>query len=84
VREDIQFWATLHGAHFSIEDVLRGVGLETKEALRTGKLSAGQKKRLALAKLIISHKPIWLLDEPSAAARSISSSTRLLTLSAGT
>ena len=112
VREDLKFWARLHGAHLSLEGVLSWVGLETKGTLRTGKLSAGQKKRLALAKLIISHKPIWLLDEPAAAmdevgtalidglleahiarggaaiiasheaARSISSSTRLLTLRA--
>lgn len=111
VREDLRFWARLHGADIPLDDVLRGVGLEAKANLRTGKLSAGQKKRLALAKLIISNKPIWLLDEPAAAmdevgtalidclleahinrggaaiiatheaARSISSSTRLLTLS---
>lgn len=66
-QEDLQFWAALHRAQLSSGDVLADVGLETKKHVPTGKLSAGQKRRLALAKLILSNKPVWLLDEPAAA-----------------
>jgi heme exporter protein A len=32
-----------------------------------GYLSAGQQRRIALARLLVSHRPLWLLDEPTAA-----------------
>jgi len=66
-REDLDFWAKLYQTQISSDETLNVVGLNTKTHVRTGKLSAGQKRRLAMAKLIISGKPIWILDEPAAA-----------------
>ena len=66
-REDLEFWAKFYRSRLSIDAALDDVGLTLKADLKTGKLSAGQKRRLALAKLLISHKPVWLMDEPGAA-----------------
>jgi len=46
---------------------LAAVGLAHVAHLPVAYLSAGQKRRVALARLIVSHRPIWLLDEPAAA-----------------
>ncbi len=65
--EDLAFWASIYGVQDLIELTLNSVGLAAKGSVPTQKLSAGQRRRLALAKLIISRKPIWVMDEPSAA-----------------
>lgn len=46
---------------------LARVGLEKLHALAVRRLSQGQKQRLGLARLCLSKRPVWLLDEPSAA-----------------
>ncbi|MFK8013050.1 MAG: cytochrome c biogenesis heme-transporting ATPase CcmA [Marinicellaceae bacterium] len=46
------------------EKALENVGLAGYEYQFAGSLSAGQKKRLALARLLIVNHPIWILDEP--------------------
>lgn len=66
-REDLNFWASLYGASAMVTATLEKVGLTAKADVPTGKLSAGQKRRLALAKLITAQKPIWIMDEPAAA-----------------
>jgi len=66
-REDLKFWSGFFQTRISVNEALSAVGLSTKSNVRTGRLSAGQKRRLALAKLIVSEKPLWLLDEPAAA-----------------
>jgi len=43
------------------------VGLARLAGLDAGYLSAGQSRRLALARLLVSLRPLWLLDEPTAA-----------------
>ena len=48
-------------------DVLKKVGLEKFENELVGKLSAGQKKRIALSLLFITQSKVWLLDEPFSA-----------------
>ena len=48
-------------------ELLAVVGLEDRANVPCGKLSAGQKRRLSLARLILSQKPIWIMDEPTAA-----------------
>lgn len=48
----------------AILDALAQIGLEGFEDLPTRMLSQGQKKRVALARLILSKAPLWILDEP--------------------
>jgi heme exporter protein A len=48
-------------------EVLDRVGLTRQADLPCRYLSAGQRRRLALARLVISERPLWLLDEPFAA-----------------
>jgi heme exporter protein A len=66
-RETLRFFAALQGVSVDADDVLRSVGLAQARDLPCQYLSAGQKKRLALARLKTSGRPLWLLDEPLAA-----------------
>ena len=60
--ENLQFWARFNGGDADL--ALRAFGL-TRLADRPARmLSAGQKRRLALGRLALSHAPLWLLDEP--------------------
>lgn len=47
-----------------VETVLTLLQLEQQKNKQANYLSAGQKRRLALARLFLSHKPLWLIDEP--------------------
>jgi len=68
VAENLRFWAALNGnPPEAIAPALETVGLAPIADLDAGHLSAGQTRRLALARLIISNRPIWLMDEPTAA-----------------
>jgi heme exporter protein A len=67
VAEQLTFFAGLYGAAPAIAPALESVGLTRQGDLPCRYLSAGQKKRLALAQLKISRRPLWLLDEPLAA-----------------
>ena len=66
-RESLAFWADMMDVHDDADRVLSAVGLSTRADVRTGALSAGQKRRLALARLMLSQKPLWVMDEPTAA-----------------
>lgn len=64
VRENLQFSARLANAYQSVETAISTLGL-TECAGQTGRtLSAGQRKRTALARLVLSQADLWLLDEP--------------------
>jgi len=65
--ENLRFFASLYAARADTESALRDVGLTAAAELPGRYLSAGQKKRLALARLKISNRPLWLLDEPLSA-----------------
>jgi heme exporter protein A len=68
VTETLAFWAAINGASgLSPRDALDRVGLGHIAGLDAGYLSAGQQRRLVLARLLVSYRPVWLLDEPSAA-----------------
>ena len=72
VAENLDFWRAFlgnigSGAGLSIEDAAEAVGLSGITHLPFGYLSAGQQRRFAFAKLLVSHRPVWILDEPTAA-----------------
>jgi heme exporter protein A len=67
VGEQLEFFARLYGAPVAVPAVLDRVGLARQRELPCRYLSAGQKKRLGLARLIVSGRGLWLLDEPFAA-----------------
>ena len=48
----------------AIDDALGAVALERQRALSVRVLSQGQKRRVALARLYLSRRPLWILDEP--------------------
>jgi heme exporter protein A len=67
VAEQLQFFARLYRSRAAIAPVLEQVGLTRQSELPCRYLSAGQRRRLALARLVVSARPLWLLDEPFAA-----------------
>ena len=68
VRENLVFWQAINGATGQpVQAALDEVGLGRLADFDAGYLSAGQSRRLALARLLVSHRPLWLLDEPTAA-----------------
>ena len=67
VGEQLEFFAHLYGARAGLDEALNRVGLSRQRGLPCRYLSAGQKKRLGLARLIVTARPLWLLDEPFAA-----------------
>ncbi len=66
--ETLLFWQSLFGRPLrSPLEALETVGLAHAANLPSAYLSAGQRRRLALARLIVTHRPLWLLDEPTSA-----------------
>ncbi len=68
VRDNVQFWGTTVGASSGeIDAALDRLGLSLRLAdVQVGRLSAGQKRRTALACLVARRAVLWLLDEPHA------------------
>lgn len=64
VAENLEFYATYLGGE-KVDEALENFGLQTLKDIPAGILSAGQKRRLGLARLLVAPRPIWLLDEPS-------------------
>lgn len=65
VRENIDLWTGLCGRSGNVDEALAAFGLGGLADLPARYLSAGQKRRLNLARLVAEQRPLWLLDEPT-------------------
>jgi heme exporter protein A len=72
VEENLTFWKAFFGdfaggAGVCVDEAVDTVGLGGIAHLPFGYLSAGQQRRMAMAKLLVAWRPVWILDEPTAA-----------------
>nr|WP_298101043.1 heme ABC exporter ATP-binding protein CcmA [uncultured Shinella sp.] len=72
VEENLAFWKAFlgdfsGGTGVSVDEAAESVGLGGIVHLPFGYLSAGQQRRMAMAKLLVAWRPVWILDEPTAA-----------------
>lgn len=72
VDENLVFWKAFFGdfsggTGISVDEAVESVGLGGIVHLPFGYLSAGQQRRMAMAKLLVAWRPVWILDEPTAA-----------------
>jgi heme exporter protein A len=66
VAENLRFWiAFFSGGAGKVQDALESVGLGVIADLPAAYLSAGQRRRLSIARLVAIKRPVWLLDEPA-------------------
>ncbi len=64
VRENLAFWAAIYGTG-PVAEAMNRFRLADLSGRMAGALSAGQKRRLGLARLLVTGRKVWLLDEPT-------------------
>ncbi|MEZ5998569.1 MAG: heme ABC exporter ATP-binding protein CcmA [Hyphomonas sp.] len=63
-QEHLSLWAKAWGAAADVDAILKRMGLSRPADVPARHLSAGQRRRTALARLLLDRRPVWLLDEP--------------------
>ena len=63
-RQHLTHWARVWGSTLSAEGIADSMGLKRPMDVPGRLLSAGQRRRTALGRLLLAERPIWLLDEP--------------------
>lgn len=64
VAENLAFWAQVFGTE-TVDSAIARMNLRDLAIRRAANLSAGQKRRLGLARLLVSGRPVWVMDEPT-------------------
>lgn len=64
VAENLSFWSEVYGGP-EIDRAVAAMDLAALTHRSAGELSAGQKRRLGLSRLLVTGRPLWLLDEPT-------------------
>jgi heme exporter protein A len=63
-RAHLDLWARAWGADADVGAILNEMGLSRPAGVAARYLSAGQRRRTALARVLLDKRPVWLLDEP--------------------
>lgn len=64
VAENLSFWASVFGTN-GIDAALAAYDLQALRNRAAGALSAGQKRRLGLGRMLVTGRPVWIMDEPT-------------------
>lgn len=71
VAENLAFWADVHGGAVT-NHILRAMALTPLAGRAAQTLSAGQQRRLGLARLMVTGRSVWLMDEPTVSLDAVS------------
>ncbi len=73
VGENLRFWQEFSGQpHLEVDEALEMVGLYGLQSVPFAHLSTGQRRRIGIARLLVSYRPIWILDEPTSGLDAVS------------